>query len=255
MAERQLRNEAPGTLKNALQSRWATIEFGEARSRVNLYKTLDNPAIVQALSHPLRAKMLYLLQEQEASPKELSAHFEIPLSNIAYHIQVLRRLKLIRLVRKTPRRGAIEHHYKADHRPQIDHEAWSQTPGVIKERMVSGVLQDIGGYVTEAASTGGFDRDNAHLTRSRVVLDEKGWDDLADTLLEVLKRLDELETESADRLKKSGHEGERRAALVMMMFEPTPGVPTPAHETLSDGDSVSAAGGRRSRRAPARRLS
>jgi DNA-binding transcriptional ArsR family regulator len=207
---------------------------------VNLYKTLDNPAIVQALSHPLRAKMLYLLQEQEASPKELAAQFDLPLSNIAYHIQVLRRLKLIRLVRKTPRRGAIEHHYKADHRPHIDHEAWSQTPGMIKERMVAAVLEDIGGYVTEAASTGGFDRDNAHLTRSRVVLDEQSWDELSGKLDEVLQLIDDLEKQSADRLKKSGHEGERRAALVMMMFEPTPGVPTPDHAALRDGDAEGA---------------
>jgi hypothetical protein len=37
---------------------------------LKLYKTLESPALIQALAHPLRAKMLYVLQEQEASPKE-----------------------------------------------------------------------------------------------------------------------------------------------------------------------------------------
>jgi DNA-binding transcriptional ArsR family regulator len=192
---------------------------------VTLYKTLQNPALVQALAHPLRAKMLFELQEREASPKELSAHFGVPLPNVAYHIQVLRKLKLIRLVRKTPRRGAIEHHYKADYAAHIDQEAWGQTPGLIKESMVAAVLEEVGGYVTQAAATGGFDRASAHLTRSRLVLDGEAWDVLAAKLDDVLDLIDQLRKDSAKRLKRSNHADERQTGLVMMMFESTPGVP------------------------------
>jgi DNA-binding transcriptional ArsR family regulator len=192
---------------------------------LSLYKTLQNPALVQALAHPLRAKILYVLQEQEASPKELAAHLNTPLANIAYHIQVLRKLKLIRLVKTTPRRGAVEHHYKADHAANIDDEAWKQTPGLIKERMVAALLEDIGGSVTQAAGTGGFDRHNAHLSRTRLVLDEEAWDVLAAKLEEVLELVDDLQAESTRRLKAADHEGERSSGLVMMLFESLPGVP------------------------------
>jgi DNA-binding transcriptional ArsR family regulator len=194
---------------------------------LKLYKNIQNTSLVQALAHPLRAKMLSVLQEQEASPKELAAHFGVPLSNVAYHIQVLRKLKLIRLVKKTPRRGAVEHHYKADHPPHIDDEAWSQTPGVIKQGLAAAALEDIGGYVQRAAAMGGFNRRNAHLTRTGVVLDEEAWDLLAARLMELLDFVDELESESSKRLRRKDHEGERRAALVMMLFEPLPGVPDP----------------------------
>jgi DNA-binding transcriptional ArsR family regulator len=190
-----------------------------------LYKSVHSLAIVQALAHPLRARILSVLQEREASPKELADHFGAPLANVAYHIQVLRKLKLIRLVKKTPRRGAIEHHYTADHMVLIDHEAWSRTPGVIKERMVAGTLEEIGEYVTLAAATGGFERDNAHLTRTRVVLDEEAWDTLAEKLDEVLALMHKLEKESAPRLRRSNHEDERSAGIVMMMFEAAPQVP------------------------------
>jgi DNA-binding transcriptional ArsR family regulator len=54
-----------------------------------LYKSIHSMAIVQALSHPLRARILSVLQEREASPKELAEHFGAPLPNVAYHIQVL----------------------------------------------------------------------------------------------------------------------------------------------------------------------
>ena len=190
-----------------------------------LYKTLQNPALVQALAHPLRAKMLYVLQEREASPKELAEHFSLPLSTVAYHIQVLRKLKLIRLVKKTPRRGAIEHHYKADHAAHIDHEAWGQTPGLFKDRLVGAFLKEVGEFVTQAAAGGGFNRDNAHLTRTRPVLDKEAWDVLAAKLDEVLDLIDELQKVSAKRLRRSNHEDERRAGLVMMLFEETPAVP------------------------------
>jgi DNA-binding transcriptional ArsR family regulator len=190
-----------------------------------LYKTLQNPALVQALAHPLRAKMLSVLQEREASPKELADHFNLPLSTVAYHIQVLRKLKLIRLVRKTPRRGAIEHHYKADHAAHIDHEAWSQTPGLFKDRLVAATLEEVGVLVTQAAAGGGFNRDNAHLTRTRLVLDKEAWDVLAAKLDEVLDLIDELQSVSAKRLRRSNHEDERRAGLVMMLFDAVPAVP------------------------------
>jgi DNA-binding transcriptional ArsR family regulator len=187
-----------------------------------LYKTLHHPELVKALSHPLRAKMLYELQEHEASPKDLAAHFGVPLSNVAYHIQVLRKLRLIRLVRKTPRRGAIEHRYKADHAAHIDDEAWRQTPGLIKHRMTGAMLEEVGRYVMDAAAMGGFDRENGHMTRSRLVLDGKAWDVLSDKLKELWELAGELQTESEARLKQSDHEDERRAGLVMMLFESMP---------------------------------
>jgi DNA-binding transcriptional ArsR family regulator len=194
---------------------------------LTLYKPLENPALIKALSHPLRRKILHVLQEQETSPKELALHFGLPLSNVAYHIQVLRKLKLIRLVRKTPRRGAIEHRYKADYGYNIDDAAWSTTPDLIKERTVAAALEEIGSYVTGAAVVGGFRADNARLTRSRLVLDTEAWDVIAERLKEVLELGDRLQKESAARLKRSNHEGERRAGLVTMLFEEAPSVPDP----------------------------
>jgi DNA-binding transcriptional ArsR family regulator len=192
---------------------------------VTLYQELHNPALVQAVAHPLRARMLSILQDREASPKELAAEFGIPLANVAYHIQVLRKLKLIKLMKKTPRRGAVEHHYRADFGAHIDNEAWSATPDVVKRSMVGGVLGEIGHDATDAASIGGFDHADAVLTRSKYVLDEEAWGELSGMLTNVLDRADELQKAADKRLRSNGHEGERRAGLVMMLFESMPSVP------------------------------
>jgi DNA-binding transcriptional ArsR family regulator len=192
---------------------------------VTLYQQLQNPALVRGLAHPLRARMLSVLLEREASPKELADEFEIPLANVAYHIQVLRKLKLIRLVRKTPRRGAVEHHYKADQAAHIGNAVWGETPGLVKETMVAAALEEVGRDVGDAAATGGFDKEDMHLSRSRLVLDQPAWDELAKLLEHALNRGYELEKEAAERLRKADHEGERRAGVVMMLFDSLPSVP------------------------------
>jgi DNA-binding transcriptional ArsR family regulator len=192
---------------------------------VTLYQELQNPALVQALAHPLRARMLSILQDREASPKELSAEFGIPLANVAYHIQVLRKLKLIKLVKKTPRRGAVEHHYRADYGAHIDNEAWSATPDVIKRSMVGAMLGEIGNDVTDAATIGGFEHSDAVLARSKYVLDEEAWTELSSMLGKVLERADALQKEAEKRLRDGGHDGERRAGLALMLFESMPSVP------------------------------
>jgi DNA-binding transcriptional ArsR family regulator len=201
---------------------------------MTLYKTLQNPALVQAFAHPLRAKMLYILQERQASPKELAAEFGIPLANVAYHIQVLRKLKLIRLVKKTPRRGAVEHHYKADHGAFVNDDVWSQAPEIVKDATVAAILDEVGSYATGAAAIGGFNHTDAHLTRTRLTLDQKAWEELSGMLMNVLDRARELQGEADERLRASDHEGERRAGLVMMLFEAMPGVPE-ADEALTAG--------------------
>jgi DNA-binding transcriptional ArsR family regulator len=192
---------------------------------VTLYQELQNPALIQAVAHPLRARMLSILQDRAASPKELAGEFEIPLANVAYHIQVLRKLKLIKLVKKTPRRGAVEHHYRADYGAHIKNEAWDATPEVIKRSVVGAALAEIGNDVTDAATLGGFEHADAVLTRTKLVLDQDAWEELSAMLIKVLNRADELEKEAEKRLRAAGHDGERRAGLALMLFESMPSVP------------------------------
>jgi DNA-binding transcriptional ArsR family regulator len=75
--------------------------------------------IAQALAHPLRARALAILVERTASPKELARELSVPLTHISYHVRTLAELGVIRLERTTPRRGAVEHHYRATVRARV----------------------------------------------------------------------------------------------------------------------------------------
>ena len=188
---------------------------------------ITDPRVVKALAHPLRWRILTLLDERTASPSELADELGAPLGNVSYHVRQLAGLGLIKLVKKTPRRGAIEHHYRAQPRRHITDQAWAEVPTIVKEATVDAILGEIGVHVSAAASAGGFTRSDAHLTRTALTLDEQGWRELAEELLAVLERVDRIEAESRERVALNGDE-ERSANLVMMLFD---AVELPAEET------------------------
>jgi DNA-binding transcriptional ArsR family regulator len=74
---------------------------------------IADPRVIKALSHPLRVQILALLDGRVRSPKELADELAEPLGNVSYHVRTLAGLGLIKLVKKVPRRGAIEHYYQA----------------------------------------------------------------------------------------------------------------------------------------------
>lgn len=74
----------------------------------------------KAIAHPLRARILEALGGKLRSPNELAVEFHEPLGNVSYHMVVLRDLGMVELVDTAPRRGALEHFYRARWRVQLD---------------------------------------------------------------------------------------------------------------------------------------
>jgi DNA-binding transcriptional ArsR family regulator len=179
---------------------------------------ISDPRIIKALTHPLRIQILAALDERTASPSELADELKAPLGNVSYHVRQLAGLGLIKLVKRTPRRGAIEHHYKAVGRPQITDDAWAGTPATVKNAVVGAALGDLGSAVTAAAAAGGFSRPDAHLTRTQVTVDEKGWRDIDKELNATLVRVQRIVGDSAKRLVKAGQDAEQSATVVTMLF-------------------------------------
>jgi DNA-binding transcriptional ArsR family regulator len=181
---------------------------------------ISDPRIIKALTHPLRIQILAALDERTASPSELADELGAPLGNVSYHVRQLAGLGLIKLVKRTPRRGAIEHHYKAVGRPQMSESAWAGTPATVKDAVVGSALGDLGSAVSSAAAAGGFSRPDSHLTRTQVTLDARGWKDLDNELNATLARVQKIADASAKRLAKAGEEAADPATVVMMLFGP-----------------------------------
>jgi predicted transcriptional regulator len=165
-------------------------------------------------------RILALLQERTASPRELAERLGATLETVSYHVRTLHDFELIELVRTTQVRGAIAHHYRAKERPRVSDEAWASVAPIVKQAAVGAKLQTVDDYARASAAAGGFDRDEARLTRTRLRLDAKGWQAAAKACEKLRGELERVEQAASKRLAKDpGAEGTSDAALVVMLFE------------------------------------
>src|SRR5204862_7829579 len=63
--------------------------------------SINDPRYVKAISHPLRVRILAMLQERTASPSQLSEWLGATLGTTAYHVRALHKLGLIELADET----------------------------------------------------------------------------------------------------------------------------------------------------------
>ena len=184
---------------------------------------IADPAVIKALSHPLRARILGVLEDREASPVELARELGQPVPNVSYHVRTLAQLGLIKLVRETPRRGAIEHHYEATLRPIVTDEAWKSVPRLVRRSVVAAVINRLGEDLVAAAPAGALDRVDIHASRTELQLDERGWEDLSQALEGVLTKAMKIEADSKRRAQRAGEpDALIGTTLGMLQFQQPP---------------------------------
>ena len=156
-----------------------------------------DPDLAKALSHPLRQRILERLSAAgEASPNELARELDASLSNVAYHVRVLRRFGCVQLARTRQRRGALEHYYRAVAHPWFDAEQWARLPASFRRQALAGTLRNIVIDASEAAVAGGFDHPAAQVERISMDLDEQGWRDVAALLEQTVVSLQRIQAAS-----------------------------------------------------------
>ena len=134
---------------------------------------------------------------------------------------MLHDLGCIELVETEPRRGALEHYYRAIVRPFFSDRDWKKLPKNTRGSISDTVLELVWDDTAEAIKSGIFDeRQNRHLSRSVLCMDEKGWEDMNDLLSETLDRAMQIQADSAGRVAKG--EGDTFSATMVMMSYPTP---------------------------------
>jgi DNA-binding transcriptional ArsR family regulator len=175
--------------------------------------------LVKALAHPLRVQILMILNERMASPNELSKELEEGLSQVSYHVKVLKDFECIEMVKTEPRRGAVEHYYRATERAYFADRDWEHLPESIKPGVSASVFKSLIDDVVGAIDGGTFNaRDDVHMSWTPGVVDEQGWQESVDLVNETLEKIIDIHTASAKRLAKSGEEG-IPATAILMNFE------------------------------------
>jgi DNA-binding transcriptional ArsR family regulator len=182
---------------------------------------ITDPRWLRAISHPIRIRLLAMLEEEAASPVILAAKLEQPLGTIAYHVRTLYDLGLLKLVSTRQRRGATEHYYRTTGHPTSSEEAWEGLDAISKQRLLTALIAKATGYATRSAAAGGFDAKEAHISTDALKLDRKGWEQLAAEARKWLARAQEIEREAAERTREDP-ESALAVGLTLMLFQALP---------------------------------
>jgi DNA-binding transcriptional ArsR family regulator len=178
--------------------------------------------LVKALNHPVRVKALTILMERIASPKEISELIDVPLSNVSYHVRVLDELGLIEIREEESVRGSVAHFYKAVKRPLIDNPDWEKLDPRVRSAFSGYVIETLMSDAARSLAAGTFDsREDRHLSRTPLLLDEQGWRRVSQIQAKALDDILKEQTAAVRRIDGSG-EGGIQAIAAMTCFEVPP---------------------------------
>src|SRR5829696_3903161 len=155
--------------------------------------------IAKALAHPLRARILQRLGERVASPGDLAVELDAPLGVVSYHVRMLRDYDCVELVRTEPRRGALQHFYRATARPNLEEDQWRTLPSGLRRELSGATIQELVDDLASAADTGTLDDPELIVNRTLLELDERGWNKLNRLLARTREQALAIASESSAR--------------------------------------------------------
>jgi DNA-binding transcriptional ArsR family regulator len=178
--------------------------------------------LVRALGHPLRVKVLDVLQVRDASPSELTELLSAPLGNVAYHVRVLEKCGCIEQVATARRRGAVEHYFRARPRSFIGHRDWRKVPRSLREGVTGSALGTFFDRAADALESGTIEaHDDTTLNWMPLAVDPAGWAEVAAVFEAAANRLEAIHALCRKRMEASGEEA-TPLVVGMAAFEPAP---------------------------------
>jgi DNA-binding transcriptional ArsR family regulator len=195
-----------------------TAKRGKAKSKSSNSVGV-NIDLVKALGHELRVEILGILNERMASPNELSKELGEGLSQVSYHVKVLKDYKTITQVKTVPRRGAVEHYYRATSSAFLTDRDWHSLPASVRPGLSADLLELITGDAVRSLEEEVFDRrEDRHMSRTPLLLDEEGWQEVQQCLGDALKGVLKAQKKASTRLNRSGEDG-FNACVSLLGFE------------------------------------
>lgn len=164
---------------------------GEPPAGTGFWDDLDT---LRALMHPLRMRAYVEAVKGPVSAKELAGRFEVPLQRMSYHVRLLAESGLLRVVRKTPKRGAIETHYRAVATLDVDDDALMSSPELLKV-WTHMLLRLLAEDAEHAVDDGAAAAPEFLLSRAHFCVDDAGRARLLDEIAAFYDRMAELEAQ------------------------------------------------------------
>jgi hypothetical protein len=121
---------------------------------------------------------------------------------------MLRDYDCVELVRTEPRRGALQHFYKATARPNLDEDQWRTLPSQLRRELTGETIQELVSDLAKAADAGTLEDPDVVLTRTPLELDERAFKKLNKLLAKTHEQALAIAAESAGRGSETVHQTE-----------------------------------------------
>jgi hypothetical protein len=194
--------------------------------------------ICAVLKHPMRVRILEVLNEGPRSPSQFVEEGLVPkehydtyqqaLSFISYHFRELEKEGCLEVVDSIPRRGAVEHVYEGKARVYFTDAEFERMPQPKRRGWSRISFQGLVARVDGAMRANTFDaRTDRHLTWMPIRLDGQGWEELTAALTSCFGEVEQIRHDANDRLAESG-EQVIPVTFGMLGFESPPPPPLPS---------------------------
>lgn len=207
---------------------------------------LVDPRYVKALSHVLRQHILLATVQGEVSPKELAEALDEGLSQVSYHVKVLRDDcdGMIEETRTVPRRGAVEHYYRANAKTLFPAKAWRKLKKGLRTVVGAGQASDLFNDLAEALKAGKLGGAHDHITRTPLVLDPEGKRNVMAIAQWAAKEVESEQQAAAKRMSKANGDGDGAVAytFALLAFEAA-WEPANLHALVAQGEASPSANG------------
>jgi len=184
---------------------------------------LVDPRLVKALDHVLRQHILLATVAGEVSPNELSKALDEGLSQVSYHVKVLRDdcEGMIEETRTEPRRGAVEHYYRASAKTLFPAKAWRRLKKGLRAVVGAGQASDLFNDLADALKAGKLQGDHDHITRTPLILDAEGERNVKAIAERATKEIENEQRSTAERMEKANGDGGKATGytFALLAFE------------------------------------
>jgi DNA-binding transcriptional ArsR family regulator len=175
--------------------------------------------LLKGLSHALRTKILAYMNDRAWSPRELQRELGEGLSQVSYHVKVLHDYDLIELTHTEPRRGAVEHFYRAVERAFVPSGMAKHIPKSGQHIIGNDILQEIDKDVAVSLKSGRFyKRDDWHTSWTPLDFDGQACEDAEEFADEVVERFLKFGAEAATRRANGEGDGEHIPTSVALLI-------------------------------------
>lgn len=191
-----------------------------------------NEQLAQLVGCINTVRVLTVLAEREAGPKEIGEILDLSTPTVSYHVKKLLRLSLVELIREEDVGGVMLHTYRAIIRPLLSTDEWDKLSVAERQRFSIWIVQLILADAAKSFQTNIFDqRSSRHLSRTPMVTDDEGFNEVASIQNRALDEILESQAIIAGRMAQEGTTG-INIMVAMMCFE-LPG-PSDGPASISD---------------------